>query len=190
MHVVNFLHRRFKFPWTWRRVDWWIVTDVSEALDSLIFRVQEVQEDWLDPEEYVIITVFHGNNGYTNAPQYHVIRILPVFFMAVFIRCTPLVPAQLFSVSKVFTCPRVFPSPALTFELYPWSVSSPPHLFCHKYPLYHGSSITTKRWYPLTSLHGVMTKNCNLRYGVVELPTKNITQKTTTIWGSKFLNTL
>ena len=28
--------------------------------------------------EYVILTAFHGNNGYENAPQYYVIRTLPV----------------------------------------------------------------------------------------------------------------
>ena len=99
MHAVNFAHRRFKSPWTRRRVDWRTGTDVSEELDSFIFRVQEVQEDWLDPEEYVIITVFHGNNGYANAPQYHVIRILPVLFMAVFIRSS-----LLFRRSWVFQC--------------------------------------------------------------------------------------
>jgi hypothetical protein len=30
--------------------------------------------------EYVILIAFHGNNGYTNAPQYYVIRALPVLF--------------------------------------------------------------------------------------------------------------
>jgi hypothetical protein len=122
----NFLHRKFKSPWTRRRVDWWIDTDVSEELDSFIFRVKEVQEDWLDPEEYVIITVFYINNGYEKAPRYHVILILPVLFTALSIRYIPLVPEQSsFSVPKVFTGPPVFPSPALTVQLYPWSVSSP-----------------------------------------------------------------
>jgi len=31
--------------------------------------------------EYVILVVFHCNNGYTNAPQYYVIRTLSVLFV-------------------------------------------------------------------------------------------------------------
>jgi hypothetical protein len=30
--------------------------------------------------EYVIIIIFHGNNGYANAPQYYVIQALHVLF--------------------------------------------------------------------------------------------------------------
>jgi hypothetical protein len=30
--------------------------------------------------EYVILLLFHGNNGYANAPQFYVIRTLPVLY--------------------------------------------------------------------------------------------------------------
>ena len=31
------------------------------------------------------LLLFHGNNGYANAPQYYVIRTLPVLLMYVFV---------------------------------------------------------------------------------------------------------
>jgi hypothetical protein len=57
---------------------------VRQATDDNIIRRMRsacwIAKPTVTQSEHVILIAFHGNNGYVNAPQYYVIRKLPILF--------------------------------------------------------------------------------------------------------------